>query len=99
MLEALGLVMHRVPAVAEEGDQERFDQPVPPQHLQRRLSSRLGEGHSLVRQVLQQSGIGQSLYHAAHRRCRQRQGVGDAGGRGRCTCLGEVIDRLEVVLA
>ena len=35
VLEHLGLVVHLVPAVAEHLDEERLDEPVPPDHRER----------------------------------------------------------------
>ncbi len=43
VLEYLGLVVHLVPAVAEFLDQKGLQQPVAPDHGQRRSTPRLGQ--------------------------------------------------------
>ena len=73
VLQPLGLVVHRVPGVAEECDQVGLDQPVAPEHAERGAPALGGELHALVGHVLEQSLLREPLDHPAHRGGRKLQ--------------------------
>jgi CelD/BcsL family acetyltransferase involved in cellulose biosynthesis len=52
VLELFGLVVDLVPPHAHHLDEERLDQPMPPQHEPRELLARAGEPDTAVRLVL-----------------------------------------------
>jgi hypothetical protein len=98
VLEALGLGMYRVPAVAEKPDQIGLDQPMTTHHPQRRQPPRLGQLDTLVGDVLEQTKLRETLDHAADGRRRQLQQVGDVAGGGKTAFRAEPVDRLEIIL-
>ena len=66
VLQPLGLFVDRIPGVAEELDEVGLDQPVPPDHSQRRASTLVGQLDTTIRDVLQEAVLGQPLDHARH---------------------------------
>ena len=83
VLQPLGLVVHRVPGVAEEADQIGLDESVTAQHAKGDATARAVSNDSLVGHVLQQSLIGEPLDHPADRRSRKLKQLRDVAGGGR----------------
>ena len=98
MLQPLGLRVDGIPAVAEELDQVRLDEPVAADHPERGAAAGIGELDALVGSVLEQAELGQSLDHAAHGGRAQLEQVRDIAGRGGAAFRAKPVDRLEVVL-
>ena len=65
MLQALGLLVHRFPAVAKEGNEVSLEDAVTADGSEGGVTAVQGEDYALVRYVLQQTLLGQPLDHSA----------------------------------
>ena len=81
MLQALGLVVHLVPAVAEHLDEEHLEQAVVAHELEGDLAALAGQLLAAVAVVLDEALGGQARDHLAD------------GGRGDAEALGELAGR------
>ena len=66
MLQTLCFFMDVVPGVSQLCDQVQLDDPMTPQHPERLPLPGFSELHALIGGMLQQTGFGQALHHAAH---------------------------------
>src|SRR5450759_1714025 len=98
VLEALGLVVHLVPAVAQHLDEEHLQQAVMAHQLQSHLAALAGQLLALVSVVLDQALRGEAGDHLADRRRRDAQALSQVAGRHGSLVTVQVIERLEVVL-
>src|SRR5687767_11945299 len=98
VLESLGLVVYGVPAVAEERDEIRLDDPVAADHAERRSPAGFCQLDTLVGCMLQQALLGKPLHHSAHRRWRQLQGVSDLARGGGAALRRKLIYDFKIVL-
>ena len=99
VLQQLGLGVHLVPRHAEHLVEERLQQPVAPHDAQRGPLARLGEPQLATARAVDELALLQPLDHGRHRGRRDAQLGREQPGGDRLTAVGDVVDRLEVVLA
>jgi hypothetical protein len=63
MFELLGLIVHFVPPVPHDADEEQFDDAMAPDDKRRELFPSLGKRHSRVRLVFEQSRLREPVDH------------------------------------
>ena len=78
--------------------EERLQQPVPAHHAQRGPLAGLGQVQRAAVRAGQQAAVLQPLDHGRHRRRGHAELVRQLPGGDRLAAMGEVVDRLEVVL-
>ena len=99
VLENLGLVVHAIPGHSQGVREERLDQAVVADHLQRDLLARRGERDSVVGLVADEPQLVEPLEHRGDGRGRHAQALGKRGGRdGPLLVALEAVDGLGVVL-
>ena len=99
VLQQLGLGVHLVPRHAEHLVEERLQQPVAPHDAQRGLLARLGEPQLATARAVDELALLEALDHGGDRGRRDAQLGREQPGGDRLTAVGDVVDRLEVVLA
>src|SRR5256885_7282741 len=97
MLQSLGLVMHAIPRISQRLREICFDDAMTSERSQRGAASALGELHSVITLVGEETLIRQTTDHATHRcRC-NRQALRDLVRRGGPGPLADRVDRLEII--
>ena len=99
VLQQLGFGVHLVPRHAEHLVEERLQQPVAPHDAQRGQLARLGEPQLAPARAVDELAVLESLDHGGDRGRRDAQLGRQKPGGDRLTPVGDVVDRLEVVLA
>ena len=101
VFEALGLLVHLVPGVAEDLVKKCFEQPMVANDFERAFLSGLGKLHAVVLLVHHQGRFkgGKLLQHVGHRGCGDGEIAGDLGARDLALfASAELKDCLEVVV-
>ena len=99
VLQQLGFGVHLVPRHAEHLVEERLQQPVAAHDAQRGLLARRGEPQLAPARAVDELALLQPLDHGGDRGRRDAQLGRQQPGGHRLTPVGDVVDRLEVVLA
>ena len=98
MLEALGLFVDLVPAVAEHLHEEHLEKPVVANQLEGDLPTLFGQLLAPIAVVLDQALGDETAHHLAHRRRGDAEALGElARGDGSGVAV-EVVEGFEVVL-
>ena len=98
VLQAVGLLMHVLPVVAQELDEETFDQAVVTHHFQREALTFRHEAHALVALIVHQATRVQPLDRHGDRCRRVPHNLGDAAHPNLRARAPSVIDRTQVIL-
>ena len=98
VLQQLGLGVHLVPRHVEYPGEERLQQSVPPHDAQRRALARAGEPQLPGARPVDELALLQALDHGRHGGRRDPQLGREQPGGDRLPAVGDVVDRLEVVL-
>ncbi len=98
VLQALGLVVHLVQAVAEDLNEEHLEQPVVPDQLQCNLAPVAGQLLAAVPVVLDKTLRGQPRDHLADARRRDAETLGKLPRRNWTLVAVQLVEGFEVIL-